>query len=267
MIDQPSDSATPISARLFSGWGRDILIANGFLTRLPFQPVGGVAPGGLARAGRAFPIIGLIVGLIAGAGLMAAAELNLHPLACALIGLAVAAVVTGGLHEDGLADVADGFGGGQDREAKLRIMRDSRIGAFGVLALIFSVGIRAAVLGGLPGPGLAAASLAGAAILSRAVLPAFMHRTPLARSDGLASEAGTPDLETAAIALGLGALGAVVFLGFGAAAFAVISVLGIAAAVAWFAGRQIGGYTGDVLGAAQQGAEMAVLIVAVAMLS
>jgi len=267
MTDPFSNPEIPLSERLFSDWGRDILVANGFLTRLPFRPVGGVAPGGLAQASRAFPIIGLIVGLIAGAGLMASAELDLHPLACALIGLALAALVTGGLHEDGLADVADGFGGGQDRDAKLRIMRDSRIGAFGVLALIFSIGIRAAILGGLPGPGLAAASLVGAAILSRAVLPVFMHRTPLARNDGLASEAGKPDLETAGIALGLGAIGGIVFLGLGAGIIAAIAVLGAAVAVAWLAQRQIGGYTGDVLGAAQQTAETALLIVAGAMLS
>ncbi|PPR66943.1 MAG: Adenosylcobinamide-GDP ribazoletransferase, partial [Alphaproteobacteria bacterium MarineAlpha3_Bin1] len=156
--------------------GRDCCVSGSFLTRLPFPSVKGAGKkGSLGAASRAFPLVGAVIGVIAGLSLMAGASLNLHPLACALIALAVAALVTGALHEDGLADVADGFGGGSTKAAKLKIMHDSRIGTFGVLAVIFSVGIRAGILAGLPGPGLGAAALIAAAALSRGLLPAAMH--------------------------------------------------------------------------------------------
>lgn len=237
-------------------------VAGLFLTRLPFRPNGGAGPNDLADAGRAYPFIGLLVGAFAGTALMLASELNLHPLACAFIGLALGALVTGGLHEDGLADVADGFGGGHDRESKMRIMRDSRIGAFGVLALIFSVGIRAAILSGLPGPGMAAAALVGAAILSRAVLPSLMVFIPLARTDGLAANAGRPVPMTLVLALIVGAVLAAPFIGITATLAGGLAALVAAALIGLVARRQIGGYTGDVLGGAQQLAEIAVLMIA-----
>jgi len=252
--DSSSESGT------FTGWIRDVAVAGLFLTRLPFRPKGGVGSNDLADAGRAYPVIGLLVGAFAGSALMLASELDLHPLACAFIGLALAALVTGGLHEDGLADVADGFGGGHDRESKMRIMRDSRIGAFGVLALIFSVGLRAALLSGLPGPGLAAAALVGAAILSRAVLPTLMVFVPLARTDGLAANAGRPEPLTLVLALIVGAVLAAPFIGITATLVGGLAALAAAALLGLVARRQIGGYTGDVLGGAQQLAEITVLM-------
>ena len=112
------------------GWPADLFSAAAFLTRLPV-PAAHVPTGGLAQAARAFPVVGAGVGAAAGGVLWLAAQAGLPPLVCALLALAAAALVTGALHEDGLADLADGLGGGRDREAKLRIMRDSRIGAFG----------------------------------------------------------------------------------------------------------------------------------------
>ena len=261
-MTSPNDPSGAAASTLFGGWSRDFAVSTAFLTRIPVRPVGGLAPASLAGASRAFPLVGLVVGLIAGGGLLAAAQLDLHPMACALVGLALAALVTGALHEDGLADVADGFGGGATRDAKLAIMRDSRIGAFGVVAVVFSVGIRAAVLGGLPGPGLAAASLVAAAVLSRAMLPMVMHRAPLARDDGLAAGAGRPDAETAWTALGLGGLGGLAFLGWWAGLIALLAAAAAAALLAWWARRQIAGISGDVLGAVQQAAETAAIIAA-----
>lgn len=257
-----ADPEPPFSARLLSGWGRDIAVAGAFLTRLPLRPAGADAAGALALAARAFPLIGLGVGAVAAGGLWLASGLGLHPIGCALIGLALAAALTGALHEDGLADVADGFGGGSDCNAKLKIMRDSRIGAFGVLALIFSVGIRTTVLGGLMGPGLAEATLVCAAVVSRAVLPMMMARMPMARSDGLAAAAGTPNDETAWTALVLGTVGSIVLLGLMSGLIAVASACVTTVAVAWLSRRQIRGYTGDVLGAVQQVVETAVIIAA-----
>ena len=237
--------------------GRDCCVSGSFLTRLPFPSVKGAGKkGSLGAASRAFPLVGAVIGVIAGLSLMAGASLNLHPLACALIALAVAALVTGALHEDGLADVADGFGGGSTKAAKLKIMHDSRIGTFGVLAVIFSVGIRAGILAGLPGPGLGAAALIAAAALSRGLLPAAMHFMEPARKSGLAAKAGTPDREGWMKGLALGALLSFLFLG----------PWGGVVALAWLANRQIGGITGDVLGAQQQAAETAILIAAAAAL-
>ena len=249
------------------GWGRDCAVAGVFLTRLPFPLIkGDDKKGRLAAASRAFSLIGAVVGAIAGAVLMVFAAFGLHPLACALIGLAAASWVTGALHEDGLADVADGLGGGDTADKKLKIMRDSRIGAFGVLALVFSVGIRAAVLGGVPGPGLAAAALVAAAALSRGLLPVTMHVLKPARKTGLGAKAGTPDQEGWIKAWLLGALIGFLFLGPWGGLLALLAGVAAAGFVAWLCHGQVGGYTGDTLGAQQQAAEIAILIAAAAAL-
>ncbi|MDA1090674.1 MAG: adenosylcobinamide-GDP ribazoletransferase [Proteobacteria bacterium] len=250
-----------------AGWWRDCCVSGAFLTRLPFPSIkGGAKKGRLGLASRAFPLVGAGIGAIAGLSLMAATALGLDPLACALIALAVAALVTGALHEDGLADVADGFGGGATMAAKLKIMHDSRIGTFGVLAVIFSVGIRAGVLAGLPGPGLGAAALIAAAALSRGLLPAAMHFMTPARKSGLAANAGAPDREGWMKGLALGALLSFLFLGPWGGVLALAFGVAAAAFVAWLANRQIGGVTGDVLGAQQQAAETVILIAAAAAL-
>ncbi|MBC8337791.1 MAG: adenosylcobinamide-GDP ribazoletransferase [Alphaproteobacteria bacterium] len=250
-----------------NGWGRDCAVAGMFLTRLPFPDIKGAAnKGRLGAAARAFPLIGVLVGVIGGAALLAAAELDLHPLACALIGLAATVLATGALHEDGLADVADGLGGGDTVEKKLKIMRDSRIGAFGVLAVVFSVSIRAAILGGLPGPGLAAAALVAAAALSRGLLPITMHRLEPARKSGLAVRAGDPDREGWIKAGLLGVLAGFLFLGPWGGLLAAAMAAAAAWFVAWLCQRQMGGYPGDVLGAQQQAAEAAVLMAVAAAL-
>lgn len=248
-------------------WWRDCCVAGGFLTRLPFPAQkDGAKKGALAGSSRAFPLVGAFVGVIAGFALMMAAGLDLHPLACAFVALTVSALVTGALHEDGLADVADGFGGGETKTKKLKIMKDSRIGVFGVLAVVFSVGVRAGILGGLPGPGMAAAALIAAAALSRGLLPAVLAMTDPARKSGLGFQAGTPDQESWVTALVLGGLLGFLFLGPGGGLMALVfGAVGVAF-VAWLAERQIGGFTGDVLGAQQQAAEIAVLAAAAAAL-
>ena len=220
----------------------------------------------LADTVRAWPIVGLLVGALAGLMLWTGASLGLHPIAASFLGLITAALATGALHEDGLADVADGFGGGADRARKLRIMRDSRIGVYGVLALILATGFKAGSLGGFTGPGLAAMALIVAHATSRAALPMLMVALQPVRRTGLAKGAGTPKREDAAMAALIGVLIAVLTLGLGpglvAAALAGLSV----AAVGWLAQRHIQGLTGDVLGAAQQVAETVVLAGLAAML-
>ena len=128
------------------------------------------ASGELGRALRLAPLVGLVVG-VCGALVtsIAVGGLGLPPLPAALLTIGATIWITGALHEDGLADVADGFGGAFERSRKLAIMRDSRIGAYGVLALILSIGLRAAALAALTGPEVASAVLIAAISLLRSV--------------------------------------------------------------------------------------------------
>lgn len=217
----------------------------------------GMSP--LADTVRGWPVVGVLVGALAGAALWLGASAGLSPLAASFVALIVAALATGALHEDGLADVADGFGGGADKAKKLRIMRDSHIGTYGVLALVLAVGMKAGSLSGFNDPALAAAAVIVAHTLSRAVLPMVMVVLAPARTSGLGKAAGRPRREDAAMAAAIGVLIAVLALGVGPGlAASALAALGVAA-VGWLAQRHIGGYSGDVLGAAQQVAEVLVL--------
>jgi adenosylcobinamide-GDP ribazoletransferase len=212
----------------------------------------------LTRATGLFPLVGALIGLVAGLALLGAFQLGLHPLACAFIALATSIALSGALHEDGLGDFADGLGGAT-RQDRLAIMRDNRIGTFGTLALLFGVGIRAAILSGLTSPEAAALALITAAAISRAMLPGVMRWQRPARADGLAAGVGAPANADVVTAAALALLIALFAVGFWAGLLAAI-VAGLAAlAVAALAQRTLGGHTGDVLGAVQVIAEMTAL--------
>ncbi len=134
---------------ILKGWGGDILLATAFLTRLPVpvNEVSGKRP--LADVAWAFPVVGILVGTLAGLALVVGFQFGQHPLVCGLLAIGTSVLVSGALHEDGLADVADGFGGAQKISDKLRIMHDSRIGSYGVLALVFSIALRTGALAGM----------------------------------------------------------------------------------------------------------------------
>jgi adenosylcobinamide-GDP ribazoletransferase len=250
----------------FKAWTADLLTAAAFLTRLPLPAVRDEAARQPARAMRVYPVIGLLVGLI-GTGVFALADgLALSPWLAGLLALAATVLLTGALHEDGLADVADGFGGGESRARKLAIMRDSRIGSYGVLALVFSLALRGGALAALGDPAAVLAALVAAHGLARALLPLAMILLPAARDDGLAAGFGRPRGRDAALALGLAVGLAWLALGLVAALVVTIAALTAAAAIGLLARRQIGGYTGDVLGTSEQAVECAVLLAAVALL-
>jgi adenosylcobinamide-GDP ribazoletransferase len=200
----------------------------------------------------------VLVGAAAAATLLIASAVLPVPLAA---GLAVGAgvLVTGGLHEDGLADTADGLGGGATPERALEIMRDSRIGSYAGLALVFSVMLRWAALAGLA-PADGALALVVAHGVSRAAIPPVLLAAPYARASGLASGlAGAVTRPEAAVAVLLG-LATAMLAGpaCGLAAFAAAA--GAAGAMLAILLRRLGGYTGDGLGAVQQVAEIAVLL-------
>jgi len=250
---------------ILTRWLGDVLQGATFLTRLPVPLNEETQARPLATVAWSFPVVGLFIGGLAGLALTIGFQLGLHPLVCGLFAIGAQILVTGALHEDGVADVADGFGGAREIADKLRIMRDSMLGSYGVLALIFSITIRAGALASMATPTTAVLALIAAAAVSRAMVVALMNQMEMARTDGLASGAGKPTGEGMMVALGLAAVSA--FLLLGAAGWVVLAVAAVAAfGVGMLAKRQIGGVTGDVLGAVQQVTEAAVLLAAAAVL-
>ena len=238
----------------------DLAVALAFYTRLPVPlraPVDGAA---LARASWCSPLIGVVIGAIAGFAYWISVRLNLPQLVAATVAVATSMMLTGCLHEDGLADTADGFGGGATRERALDIMRDSRIGTFGACALIVSFALRVGAIADLPKAGLVAWALIGAHAMARAGLPLFMRVVPPARPDGLAAQAGAPAAERAWASLLIGFVILWIALGFAAALIALVFMLIGYAVVALMSHRKIGGQTGDVLGAVEQVGECIVLM-------
>lgn len=244
-------SATPLAK-----WRRDFRLALGFFTRLPVKPV----TGNLGDAVRAFPLAGLVVGLIGALVYFVALEIGLSGLLAALLAVAATGIVTGALHEDGWADVCDALGARGGVEKRLEILRDSRLGSYGGLALIFATAIKVAAIADLGAPELVAGALVAAHTLARGVLPLIMSRMALARSDGLAAGAGRPSLATANWSVTLALLIAVIAVAPIAALVALLSALAATWLIAKLAQKKFGGYTGDVLGAVEQVAEMAILI-------
>lgn len=250
MEETPTQDESP--ARRALGDAKAVIA---FLTRLPLQ-----APHyDLARACWAFPVAGLMVGIIAGTVFAVGLAFDIPSLAAALLAIMASVLVTGALHEDGLADLADGLGG-HDPDQRLEIMRDSRVGAFGVMALIFSIGLRATAVTVFVDPIAGFTALVASAVLSRGMLPALMYNLPLASESGLAASAGKPARQPVFVSLALTCVAAIALLGPGLASGALlISALAVLG-VALLAKRLIGGYNGDSLGAAQQSVEIAVLL-------
>jgi len=242
--------------------GREIghfLVGMTFLTRFPAPGVSRHEGDGLARSARYFPLIGALVGLVAG-GVFALASMVLPALVAAGLALTAGLVATGALHEDGLADCCDALGGAT-REKALEIMRDSRIGTYGGLALIVSLGLRWMALAHLTAmAGLVALVVCHA--VSRAMIPPVLASVPYARTSGLASSAAGASPADAGIAMALALVIAMLagpVAGLAALAAAVVTG-GVVLAIAM---RRLGGYTGDVLGAIQQVAEIAALMMLV----
>ncbi len=233
-----------------------------FLTRLRYGaalPVDGAA---IARAAWAFPIAGVLVGLVGGVVYLLAHRMGLPSWPAAALSVAATMAVTGCLHEDGLADTTDGFGGGQTRELKLNIMRDSRIGAYGVCALVLSILLRVSALASLADTALVVPALIASHSAARASLPVFMFFVPPARREGLSASAGQPPREGVIAAAVLGVLIVTLCLGPVLAIVALILLVVVVALLAWLSLAQIDGQTGDVLGAVEQVSEIAVLLVA-----
>jgi adenosylcobinamide-GDP ribazoletransferase len=238
-----------------------------FLTRLPVPRAAGTAdlePGALGRAAVWFPLVGALVGATLG-GTRALADLALPPGPATAVAIAVAVALTGALHEDGLADTADGLGVHASRERRLEIMRDPRPGAFGTVALVLALLLSWTLLAGLDGRQCLLAAVAAHALARWAmVLAAALF--PPARRDGAGTLLAVGHIRLAAatsiaIAIALGAGGLVGGAVSVAAACAATMLLGAVAT------RELGGVTGDVFGATGKAVELAVITSLVALWS
>jgi len=237
----------------------DFPAALGLLTRLPSE--------GDWRQGRsawAWPLAGLVVAVLAGLGGWLLLKLGFGAGVVAAAVLAIQAILTGAMHEDGLADTADGLAG-RDPAERMEIMKDSRIGTYGVLALLLVTLVRWQALTLLLAAGHWLGPVIAAAALSRAALPVVMVALPPVRGSGLSSAFGVPPGETALLGVGVGLALALLGAGLDAIPALVAGALAVTILAATARAR-LGGQTGDVLGASQQVGEATVLAVLAAAL-
>lgn len=237
-----------------------------FLTRVPTPALKTFEPDWITRAARYFPLVGQMVGAICAGVLVAADHVWSGPVA-ALLAIGVGVLITGAFHEDGLADTADGLGGGQTAPRRLEIMKDSRIGTYGVCALVLVLGLKVAVLASAPALS-AALMLLAAHGAGRAAAVVVMRLTPYAPSGDAGKWKPTPQgVRTGEVLLALAfAAWPLVLMPAHAVAAGLAGGAVLAIALALLAKRLIGGHTGDVLGGVEQVFEVGFLLGAGALL-
>jgi adenosylcobinamide-GDP ribazoletransferase len=226
-------------------------IAMMLLTRLPMGGFSGQVPS-LSQARWAYPLVGLPIGLIVWAVWAGAGAIGFSPLVSGFLALAGLTFLTGGLHQDGLADLADGLGGGRDRDHCLEIMRDSRIGSYGVVALVMALGIWIfALFESRP----VLTEFLAISVASRFAMLMVLEFLPPARTDGLGQSAATGGYRM--IWVGFAAMVALLLPLGGTGLVVALAMVLTTSLVAWRAWKRIGGQTGDVCGATQLLAETA----------
>ena len=243
----------------------DIRAAVMLLTRLPVWKGTDDGPPDLSRSVWAYPLVGALVGGIGAAAFTVFRNL-VSPQLSAVVACTAMILATGAFHEDGLADTADGLGGGSGPEQRLEIMRDSRIGTYGTIAVILSLLVRVTALAGFSSLTDAAAALVTLNCLSRGAIVVLVATLEPARPEGMGAVVGYPGRRTVLAGILL-AVAPIVFWPRLVGA-AVLGAAAIATFTMWGLGRrQIRGYTGDLLGAGQQVCECAGWIVLAAMIS
>jgi adenosylcobinamide-GDP ribazoletransferase len=234
----------------------DLLSAFALLSRLPLPNHRATG----AASAWAWPLVGAVLGALGATLASGALWLGVTPGVTAALVLAIGSMLTGGLHEDGLSDTADGLYGGWTKERRLEIMKDSRVGSYGVLALVLVTLARWSALTAVLVYGGHWAALVASGALSRAPMALIMALLPNARGEGLSHATGRPSPATALLALILAMAIAAALTGWAAVPL-VFAALAAALWLAFSALRRIGGQTGDILGASQQLAEAACLAV------
>ncbi|MGI9367161.1 MAG: adenosylcobinamide-GDP ribazoletransferase [Rhizobiaceae bacterium] len=250
-----------------------------FLSRLPLRINEGDEPLDFSGSSPTFPIAGLIIALPIALFVLGASSLSLPDVLTAILAVALSVLVTGGLHEDGLADTIDGFWGGHTVERRLEIMRDSSIGTYGVIALVLSLMMRTSmiylILNTFDGPA-AALILIAVFSLSRTAMLLPWSRLPPARQNaeegvdtngketsGLSARFGSPDSKALGLALVYSIPAIVILIGVSGPVSTVVALflaLLAAAAMIHLASHHVGGHTGDILGATQQLSELGLLL-------
>jgi adenosylcobinamide-GDP ribazoletransferase len=274
-LDEQATTDAAADARALSGWRallRDFAQMLRFYSRipvprLPFETDAHAIPD-FTTAPRMLPFAALVIGLPGAAALWLGAALGLPPLVAAAIAVAVAVLISGAFHEDGLADTFDGLGGGWTPERRLEIMKDSRIGSYGGSALMLSLILRVTALAALVDKSSvlgAALVMLAAAPLSRVIGLTPVTLLPPARAGGFSSAVGRPTAGIYGLALTLAigaAAGCTVLAGLPWAGVALGACLGLALALAMtgWAKRAIKGQTGDIAGACQQMGEIALYV-------
>lgn len=273
-MDDNADSAAMPAAPppSWPGWLIATAICIRFFSRLPVGAMPGetdlhAAPD-FRTEPRALPVAALIIALPASLLLAGLGATGLDALVVAALALTASVAVTGALHEDGLADTADGLFGGRTAARRLEIMKDSRIGSYGAIAIGLSLLLRASALSAIldaAGVGAGVAALLAAACWSRMEGLFLLAREAPARKDGASAAVGQPSRETVRIAVGL-SLAILAVLGWAASLPIAGVLLGLGLArlatlgLGRLARRLIGGQTGDIVGAAQQCAEIAIYL-------
>lgn len=254
---------------MIPGMIKDIAVdaarAVAFLSRIPMPPWLFIGDDGkIGRLVRVFPVAGLVIGALPALVFLLMLAFHADRLMASLAALAVQTILTGALHEDGLADTADGIGGGKSREQSLVIMKDSRIGSYGAIALILSFALRASALTAIAreaSPFAAALAIPSVAALSRGAIAWHWQRLPAAKPDGLAASTGSPAEVAMQIALVTAGFITAILVWPALGLLPLVSALlgaGLSTlAFTWFIRRRLGGHTGDTLGATQQICEVA----------
>jgi adenosylcobinamide-GDP ribazoletransferase len=238
-------------------------LALTFLTKLPWPWRGPADETALARSLFWFPWVGGLLGLIFWGAWMGLQRILPDPAAAALL-LALTVWITGGLHLDGLADTADGLGGGGTPAEALGIMKDSRVGAFGVISLILALILKFSLFLSLAGQSGSPKALLLYPVVSRWAMVLLAYLSPYARSEGGLGQAMTLGVSAEVLVMASFSAGLLAFLIMGVPG---LSLLGIAAGLVWLGSlyfrRRLGGITGDVLGATNEVVEIVVLAGAV----
>ncbi len=252
-------------AMLWAQRWQEFIMTMGLFTRLPLPEFGEedkleVSFVKKLNPAWAYPFAGFIIGLLSALVIVLCAFLSIPTALSAILAVLVSVVLTGSLHEDGLSDFLDGIGGGKTKEDKLRIMKDSRLGSYGGIAMIFSLAARVAAIASLA-PIAAAAAVIASHTIARGALVLPLHWYAPARTDGVAVQAtGWVSGEITAFVLVTSILLTLVVQPVPATAFiAWLSGTVAVLLTARYAYKKVGGYTGDVLGACEQFAEIAVL--------
>jgi len=239
-----------------------LLLALSFFTRIPIHFSTEITPEQLSKASRYFALVGLFIGFICSLVYMVSIEYLPKSIAV-LMAMATSLLVTGAFHEDGWADVWDGFGGGWSIEQKLTIMKDSRLGTYGAAALFIILCLKFQSLMALSSPIVA---LILANTLSRVVATSLISTMPYVALDAdskvkaLAQELSTSSL-TILLVTGLliaGALVSLSLLSLGECVLLMVILFIFRSLLAYWFKHQLGGYTGDCLGAAQQSSEIVI---------